>query len=201
MCQGGEIVGVCGGFQMLGKEITDPGHVETGGCSKGLGLLDVQTELLPHKTTVQVQARSLNKYGESACQVEGYEIHMGVTTRANGVVPCFEIVSDSKTFFPTPGTREIPDLDGAISANGLVWGTYIHGVFDQPEFRRQWLNRVRGRKNLQPLDVGTSQAVSERFDHALDRWADHVENHLTMKPIFSAIGFPNSPPSENLPFD
>ncbi len=211
MRQGGEIVGVCGGFQMLGKEITDPGHVETGGCSKGLSLLDVQTELLPHKTTVQVQARSLNRYGESACQVEGYEIHMGVTTRANGVVPCFEIISHSE-IFPSPqhvlsskehlqGAREFQSRDGAISANGLVWGTYIHGVFDQPEFRRQWLNRVRIRKNLQPIDVGTSQAVSERFDHALDRWADHVENHLTMKPIFSAIEFPNSPPSENLPLD
>ena len=201
MCQGGEIVGVCGGFQMLGKEITDPGHVETGGCSKGLGLLDVQTELLPHKTTVQVQARSLNRYGESACQVEGYEIHMGVTTRGNGVVPCFEIVSDSKTLFPIQGTRETPDLDGAISADGLAWGTYIHGVFDQPAFRRQWLNRLRIRKSLQALDVGTSQAVSERFGHALDRWADHVESHLTMEPIFSAIGFPGSPPSENLPLD
>jgi adenosylcobyric acid synthase len=188
-------------FQMLGKEITDPGHVETGGCSKGLGLLDVQTELLPHKTTVQVQARSLNRYGESACQVEGYEIHMGVTTRGNGVVPCFEIVSDSKTLSPISGTREIPDLDGAISADGLVWGTYIHRVFDQPAFRRQWLNRLRIRKSLQALDVGTSQAVSERFGHALDRWADHVESHLTMEPIFSAIGFPGSPPSENLPLD
>ena len=92
-------------------------------------------------------------------------------------------------------------MDGAMSADGLVWGTYIHGVFDQPGFRREWLNRVRVRKNLQALDVETSQAVSNRLVHAIDRWADHVEDHLTMKPIFSAIEFPNSPPSENLPMD
>ncbi len=195
--EGGEMMGICGGFQMLGNKIDDPKHLETGGSSTGLGLLDVETELLAHKKTVQVHARSLFGSFDHDCQVEGYEIHMGLTVRGNRVLPSFEIFSHSETF-PSPqhvlsskehpqGAREFESLDGAMSSDELVWGTYIHGVFDRPEFRRAWLNRVRGRKNLQPLDVKTSQAVSGRLDHALDRLADHVGTYLNMKPIFSAI--------------
>jgi adenosylcobyric acid synthase len=189
--RGGEIMGVCGGFQMLGNTITDPLCVETGGSSKGLELLDVETELLAQKRTVQVRAHSLLGSWDAQSLVEGYEIHMGVTVRGNGVLPCFQIISHSDTFSsPKPSfqeAREFQHLDGAMSSDGLVWGTYIHGVFDQPGFRREWLNRVRIRKNLQPLNVETSQAVSNRLVHAIDRWADHVGAYLDMQPIFSAI--------------
>ena len=190
---GGEIVGGCGGFQMLGKNINDPCHVETGGSSKGLGLLDVETELLASKKTVQVRARSLSGFGDHECLVEGYEIHMGVTESSPKTSPCFEIFSYAETS-PSPlsspqGAMGKKAMDGAMRADGLVWGTYIHGVFDQPGFRREWLNRVRVRKNLLPLDVEMSQAVSARLVSALDRWADHVEMHLTIKPIFSAIRY------------
>ena len=74
-----------------------------------------------------------------------------------------------------------------MSADGFVWGTYIHGVFDQPGFRRAWLNRARVRKHLQPLDVEVSRTVSARLSHALDRWADHVGTFINMKAIFSVI--------------
>jgi adenosylcobyric acid synthase len=74
-----------------------------------------------------------------------------------------------------------------MRADGLVWGTYIHGVFDQPGFRRTWLNRVRVRKSLEPLEREISQAVSSRLAQAMDRWADHVEANIDMTPIFSAI--------------
>ena len=199
-------MGICGGFQMLGEEITDPGHVETGGSSKGLGLLDVETELLASKKTVQVRARSLSGFGDHECLVEGYEIHMGRTKRASGTSSCFESISHSETSPSTQhalsskdhpqGAREFQHVDGAMSADGMIWGTYIHGVFDQPGFRRQWLNRVRIRKHLQPLDVEVSRTVSARLSHALDRWADHVEMHLLMEPIFAAIGYNSSPVSE-----
>ena len=182
--RGGEIMGICGGFQMLGNTIADPQHVETGGSSKGLGLLDVETELLTSKKTVQVCAQALSAFWDHECLVEGYEIHMGVTTRAKTVPPCFQILPAEAQV--SSGHNEKRG-DGAMRADGLVWGTYIHGVFDQPEFRRQWLNRARGRKSLQPLDVETSQAVSARLVQALDRWADHVESHLTMEPIWAAI--------------
>lgn len=204
--KGGEIVGICGGFQMLGKLINDPNHVETGGMSKGLGLLGVNTELLASKKTIQVRARALLEVLDEECLVEGYEIHMGRTERGNQVLPCFEICSHSETFRSTQrilsskechqGAREFQNVDGAMSADGLVWGTYIHGVFDQPGFRRAWLNRVRVRKKLSPLKVETSQAVSARVAHALDRWADHLELHLRMEPIFVGIGSNSFPASQ-----
>ncbi|MEX0830120.1 MAG: cobyric acid synthase [Nitrospirales bacterium] len=182
--RGGEIVGVCGGFQMLGKELIDPQHVETGGSAHGLGLLDVKTELISHKTTIQVHAHSQTELLGSECLVDGYEIHMGVTTRAKAVLPCFQIILDEA--HSTSNYCEKRG-EGALRGDGLVWGTYIHGVFDQPGFRRAWLNRVRGRKHLQPLASEISQAVSKRLVQAIDRWADHVGTYLNMKPIFSAI--------------
>ncbi len=182
--RGGEILGICGGFQMLGATLTDPHHVETGGSLKGFELLDVKTELLPQKKTKQVRAQAFPGFMKQPCLVEGYEIHMGVTSRSKTVPPCFHILTDDREPL---GTRE-PRADGAMRGDGLVWGTYIHGVFDQPAFRRQWLNRVRERKKLQSLGVETSHAVSERMAAALDRWADHVGRHITLGPVWTAIG-------------
>ena len=65
-----------------------------------------------------------------------------------------------------------------MSVDGMVWGSYIHGLFDQPGFRRAWLNRVRERKGLPLLKESVSEEVSHRLDQALDRWADHVQKHL-----------------------
>ncbi len=189
---GGEMVGVCGGFQMLGKSITDPHHVETGSSSKGLGFLDVATELLPLKKTRQVRARLVSESWADESVVEGYEIHMGETKRGDGVSPCFEILSDHEaSLAPHPSisrTAGGKEYDGAKSLDEMMWGTYIHGVFDQPEFRRQWLNRVRVRKKLQPIDVELSQAVSARLSNAIDRWADHVQQHLNLAPLWTYLG-------------
>ena len=173
--QGAEIVGICGGFQMLGQQIADPHETEGGGVIDGFGLLDVATELLLDKKTTRVTARPLHTDAKSECIVEGYEIHMGVTNR--GAVPaCFQI-----------NTINEPILDGACSKDGRIWGTYIHGVFDQPTFRRHWLNRIRRRKGLAALDVSVSRLVSQRISHALDRWADHVEKHVNLGPITSSL--------------
>lgn len=194
--RGGETVGVCGGFQMLGREITDLQHVETGGSAKGLGLLEMYTELVPQKKTGQVRAHALHFDSDAPCAVEGYEIHMGRTTFGMGILPCFEIIrygGTSPSPQPSPqGAREGKSLDGAMGAAGLVWGTYIHGVFDQPGFRRQWLNRIRARKQLPALDVDVSRAVSSRLNQALDRWADHVGAHLHLGPVYSAIEPPHT---------
>jgi adenosylcobyric acid synthase len=184
--RGGEIIGVCGGFQMLGKAIMDPQHVETGGSSNGLGLLEVETELLPQKKTVQVRARSLPGAWDHECLVEGYEIHMGATRREKTTPPCFRILTGQ----PRPSSDQGEErVDGAIRADGLVWGTYIHGVFDQPGFRRQWLNRVRGRKGLAPLEKEISENVSLRLTQALDRWANHINQYCDVTKIFSLLGF------------
>ncbi len=192
--RGSELVGVCGGFQMLGKEITDPQYVETGGSLKGLGFLEVETELLAHKKTLQVRARSLLESWGHESLVEGYEIHMGVTRGTKSIPSCFRILTNqAQRSFEHPETR----VDGAMNLDGRVWGTYIHGVLDQPEFRRQWLNRVRIRKGLAPLDLEISEEVSQRISQALDRWADHLEAHLDVDLIFSTLGLGGSSPDRH----
>ena len=173
---GAEIVGVCGGFQMLGRQIADPRGVEGGGATDGLGLLDIMTELIVNKKTTQVIAHPLHIHSTAECAVAGYEIHMGVT-KAKGLQPSFRIDEGSETAF-----------DGACSEDGRVWGTYIHGVFDRPAFRRLWLNRIRQRKGLTAIDVTISETVSQRLSDALDRWADHVENHINLAPIRLTLG-------------
>ncbi len=176
-CHGGtEIVGICGGFQMLGSQISDPQKVEGGGEINGLGLLEVRTELVKDKKTVQVNAETVFIHATSVCCVEGYEIHMGVT-QGESCQPCFRIISGSD-----------PVFDGACRDDGHVWGTYIHGVFDQPGFRRLWLNRIRGRKGLPAVADEVSETVSRRLSSALDQWADHMETHINMTFILTSLG-------------
>ena len=176
----GELLGLCGGFQMLGKMITDPQHVEEGGEIEGLGVLDITSELLLDKQTTQVTAKPLFLSDSWNCEVQGYEIHMGITHRFSGS-PCFDILNRQNG-------RDIEALnDGAVSSDGCIWGTYLHGVFDEPGFRRSWLNRIRRRKGLEGLEVSVSQAVSGRLASALDRWTDHLEQHIQVPRIYSHL--------------
>ncbi len=177
--RGGELVGICGGYQMLGREISDPHGLEAGGNRDGIGLLDIATELSFQKRTVQVEAIPLHLEAGSGCAVSGYEIHMGVTRRGDAA-PSFRILGCSD--------RNKAAGEGAVSKDGRVWGTCIHGVFDRPEFRRLWLNRARQRKGLAALEIAVSRGVTMRLASALDRWADHLEKHLDVSKIFVALG-------------
>ena len=182
--QGTPIIGVCGGNQMLGKTIYDPHHME-GDIEEieGLGLVEASTTMKAQKTTHQVQFNVSNLQflngtfrGE---KLVGYEIHMGDTTPlADSVSRCFTITSRSE--------EAVNVIDGFIDGNHQVMGTYIHGVFDNDEFRRFIINQLRERKGLQPLDV-----VFHYFDHknaAYNRLADIVEEHLDMDYIMSTLG-------------
>lgn len=133
------IVGVCGGYQMLGRELLDPEGVEsTAPRAEGLGLLDLTTSFEREKKTVQVRALDM----ESKHEIAGYEIHMGRTSGPGTARPAFQIVEEM-------GGR-IERFDGAKSEDGLVLGTYIHGVFDAPLFRRNFLNALRKRRGWPP---------------------------------------------------
>ena len=162
-----EIIGICGGFQMLGDTMSDPHHVESStGEDTGLGLLRVKTELGREKTLCRVECR----HGPSGLDVFGYEIHHGRTD-------------------PGPEQPILKRGDGEIigvsSADGRVWGTYLHGVFDADEFRRWFIDGLRRRQGLAPL--GEVVATYD-LEPAFDRLADVVRAALDMDAVYRLIG-------------
>jgi adenosylcobyric acid synthase len=178
-----ELIGICGGYQMLGQTISDPCAVEQGGISGGLGYLNTETELKQAKCTTQVEASMENVFMGGQLLVRGYQIHMGVTRRVNDELPCFRVRHRHSALReearPSNAAKE-EEFDGAIRKDGLVWGTYIHGVFDEPGFRRVWLNRARIGKGLPPLDIRASESVTSRLRAELNRWADHLSSNVDL---------------------
>ncbi len=162
-----EIVGICGGFQLLGAEIADPHGIESGGRTiKGLGLLPVTTTLAPEKTLECVSAR----HADSGIALKGYEIHHGLTSGMN---------------MPAAVVREDGAVVGVRSEDGLLWGTYLHGIFDADEFRRWFVDRLRTRRGLAP--VGRVLAAYD-LEPAFDRLADIVRRCLNMDAIYRLMG-------------
>ena len=160
--QGGAVLGVCGGYQMLGRMIHDPQGLEgPAGSSAGLGLLDVETTLLPDKTLTRVTAR----HAASGLDVTGYEIHLGTTQGPDGARP-FTFIGD------------VPD--GAISPDGRVMGTYIHGLFASDDFRRHFLARLGA-------ESGTL-AFEQTVETTLDRLAQHLARHLDIDRLLGLAG-------------
>jgi adenosylcobyric acid synthase len=161
------IVGICGGFQMLGRKIADPGHVESkNGTAQGLGLLGVTTSLAAEKTLAQANA----VHAPSGLEVTGYEIHHGQTE-----------VHDEQEIFESENATAL----GVANRQGDVWGTYLHGVFDANAFRRWFIDRLRVRRGLAPLG-----GVSATYDiePALDRLAKVVRDSLDINDIYRRMG-------------
>ncbi len=163
-----EIVGICGGFQILGREIADPLGIESigGRTLAGLGLLPVRTELDREKTLTRTAARHL----ASNCEVCGYEIHHG-RTDDGGLAPLIR--------------HENGESSGVATETGLIWGTYLHGIFDADGFRRWFIDRIRKRRGLAPL--GRITAVYD-LEPALDRLAETVRSSLKMDEIYKMMG-------------
>ena len=150
---GGRVLGLCGGYQMLGLSISDPEGVDgEAGIVAGLGLLDVETTMIPTKRVSLVQGHC----AIDGTAVSGYEIHTGVTSGAATSHPMVEL-------------RAAPD--GARSADGRIEGTYIHGIFSSDDYRRCWLERCGGIAK-EGLDYGAE------VDSALDELAAGVSNAL-----------------------
>jgi adenosylcobyric acid synthase len=154
---GGKVIGVCGGFQMLGKTVGDPHGVEGApGVSDGLGLLDIDTELTCDKQLTRVEGLCAFMPGDASGRVSGYEIHMGVSSGAAMTRPVFAI----------DGRGE-----GAMSADGQIMGTYLHGLFDHPDACSALL-RWAGSRSEQVVDTARLREAS------LDRIAASVEGLL-----------------------
>jgi adenosylcobyric acid synthase len=151
--RGGRVLGLCGGYQMLGQTIADPDGIEgPAGTVAGLGLLDVDTMLAGDKATVTV----VGLHGETGEAIAGYEIHLGRTIGADCARPVLDL--DGRA-------------DGAMSPDGIVAGTYVHGLFAADGFRRAFLGHAAS---------GSSVSYEATVEAALDTLADHLERHVAI---------------------
>ena len=173
----GPLIGICGGFQMLGLSIEDPLGVENGGTSRsvsGLGLLPIRTAMNSEKTVRRVSGRARG-LGES--RFSGYEIHMGETSYERAAAPFSEIIHEGESG---------PRADGAVDGSGRIWGTYIHGIFDDDAFRHKFVDWARCFCALPR--AGSYVNVSADREARIERWAEHVRQSLDMSLIRGWIG-------------
>jgi adenosylcobyric acid synthase len=167
LAEGGTVVGICGGYQLLGRMIYDPGHLESDQDHiDGLGMLPIDTTFEFPKIVKQVSGQ----HAESGCTLAGYQVRMGRTVVPSQARPFAELRDDRV------GEQE---FDGMCTHDGRLFGTYLHGLFDHDPFRRWWLNRLRTSKGWPALPE--TQGFS--LDARLDRLADFVEQHLSMPMI------------------
>ena len=203
--KGGSVVGVCGGYQMLGEYIADPYRVETSlGKISGMGLLPVKTTIEKEKVTSQVRAKvhPLNRFfkdtpenppsppfgkgglGGFSGELKGYEIHMGLTGFQEER-HMFEIIERDGSPISVP--------DGFISEDGRVWGTYIHGIFDNDGFREEFIRRIKLAKGLpvaarSESETDTSFNFQEFKEREYDRLATLVRRNTDMETFYRIAG-------------
>ncbi len=190
-----QLVGICGGYQMLGQHLQDPFAVEANQVqeARGMGMLPLSTTFLQNKQTVRasgwvqvehpirlhVEMDGAHSAGQSASPlpIEGYEIHMGVTEchEPERVSPLFEIRH--------PGGQSFDE--GWGTQDGKVWGTYLHGLFESDQFRRSWLNGLRDSKGLAPLLE--TYSARERKEMEFDRVAESLRSALDLERIYKIM--------------
>jgi adenosylcobyric acid synthase len=156
--RGGHVLGLCGGYQMLGRTIADPDGIEGPAATvEGLGLLDIATVMSADKSTRLVQGT----HSATGTAIEGYEIHLGHSEGPDRARPVVTI--DGRP-------------DGAGRADGRVQGTYVHGLFTGDAFRKAWLAH---------LGIASSLAYAIEIESALEALADHLEAHLDIEAILA----------------
>ena len=165
-----ELIGLCAGYQMLGdyiydRETTESAQTET----KALGFLPVVTTFENEKILSQVKAEEIT----SGLGVSGYEIHHGRTRILNGCKPVFRIIERQG--------KKTRDFDGAALEKGRVWGTYLHGVFDEGSFRRNFLNRLRHKKGWPPLSITAGFDPDKEFDKLAQLFRENMDMELLYK--------------------
>ncbi len=162
--RGGRVLGLCGGYQMLGRHIHDPLGLEgNAGTCDGLGLLDVETTLLPDKTVTETSGTHV----ATGTPLAAYEIHLGKTTGPDCAQP-----------FAQTGN----DADGASSRDGCVMGTYLHGCFVSDAFRKAFITLSGGQ--------GSTLAYDQLVDKTLDDLADHLARHVNLAMILDLATVP-----------
>jgi adenosylcobyric acid synthase len=165
---GGTVLGICSGYQMMGRVLADPEGVEgQEGRFPGLKLLPLKTVIVGQKIARQRQVTS--HFPQDGLPISGYEVHQGRTRvieeEADGAMALFDD----------------PSL-GVVDPSQAVWGTYLHGIFDNGPWRRSWLNRLRQQRGLRALPTGIANYRDQR-DQLLDQVAEAIEPHLNLKPL------------------
>lgn len=151
--RGGAVLGICGGYQLLGRSVADPDGIEgTAGCADGLGLLDVETRIVGDKRLTETSGHEI----ASDAAVHGYEMHIGETAGNGTRRPM--LMLDGRA-------------DGAVSDDGLVCGCYLHGLFTSDDFRHAYLGRLGRRER-------TALRYESLVEQTLDELADHLEQHV-----------------------
>ncbi len=166
--KGGHVLGICGGYQMMGRTIHDPngldGHT---GTTEGLLLIPIETTLKAPKTT------TLTDFSWHGIPGRGYEIHMGHTKRSDGV-PLFNVLKRNG--------RKTGGDDGCIADDSRLMGTYIHGLFDTPGITKKWLESI----GIGDLEVSDTAGLAAR-EKEYDLLADHFERYIDMKSIVKCM--------------
>jgi adenosylcobyric acid synthase len=175
------IAGICGGMQMLGRSISDPIGVERSGTVDGLGLLPIETRMRPRKVTSLTDGivATASLFGQNIPKISlsGYEIHVGETIYLDRAEP-FSRISRAG------GVTSLHD-DGCVAADGRIFGTYLHGLFDQDGFRHAFINAARSFYQLDPASL--LNAWKAMREASLNRLAAEVEQALDMETIFGWV--------------
>lgn len=168
------VVGICGGFQMLGEILEDPFGVEHGGSMRGMGLLNTKTVFEKSKTRTRIEGKVVCAGGMFAelndMNVSGYEIHMGITKNLGGCEPMI-ILSDGRT-------------DALARDDFSVFGSYLHGLFDQPEFVKALTKKLMDKKGI---DTENSLNMEIYKEQQYDRLADLLRQSLDMERIYEIL--------------
>lgn len=172
--KGSKVIGICGGYQILGKEILDEAGIEGEETyQEGLGLLPISTSFLPEKTLTRVEGY----LGEHS--ITGYEIHMGRTTALEKVQPLLQVTKSNG--------ESTSYEEGVYYQNGDIIGTYLHGILDNQSFVLGYINQIRAHKGLRPLLI-SGPSLAEHKEQEYNRLADSLGNHCDMKFISELLG-------------
>ncbi len=184
----GLIVGICGGFQMLGEEIADPYGLERIGTEPALHLLPIRTIMEHDKITVPARGVicSDTLFGQpiGPCEVGGYEIHLGTTEYLGEAMPFASITRQDN------GAHILPD--GCVSQDGRIFGTYLHGLFDGDQFRHAFLRAARAALQISAPEKLAAWSESRR--EQLDLLADAFGDALDLEAIFAMAGLERETP-------
>jgi adenosylcobyric acid synthase len=168
VAKGGHVLGICGGYQMMGNYVHDPEGLEgKPGSTQGLNLLPVETILKAPKTT------TLTRFCRGSVQGTGYEIHMG-QTRRHGGEPLFNVVERNNI--------SSEDADGCVSGDNKIMGTYIHGLFENPTVTRLWLNTI----GLSDIETSSLDGL-EAKDREYDLLAEYFESHIDVNGLVKTV--------------